>query len=199
MYDLEQNILFIIGALFGILNLFSRFVLGFLMDKFCFRSIMFFISVSELIISTSICSAANKTFLFVFLNILTSLCLGGTLTVIGPFFDQTFGAEQGLKVYGISGIFFGIACLAGSLLTKNFVDESDDYFLLFIIGAVFVLIQLVELCFLEEAKFLYKADLQYNKIICDSKAPKKKASDGSIGYGKEKEGRKEGKEERTEK
>lgn len=157
-----QTSLYIIGILFGLVNGSTRFIWGFLMDKFNFKILMVIISIIEMTVCTTIYWFADNPPIFVIENLLVATCLSGTFTTITPLFNKIFNT-LGAEMYGLTGIFIGIASFLGPVLTKLIAsgdkDDNNDkkYLILYLTGGGICLIKFVFLFFFDEnSKFEFK-------------------------------------------
>ena len=165
---LDQSILNIIGASFGFVNAGSRVTSGYLLDRYGFQKIMSVITIVELLVSVTVYLAANSSIFYLIENALVAFSLGATFTLIPPYYDKTFGRKQGLKIYAISGVSAGVCSIVGSLMIKYLVKNLTDYLIIFLISAIFIVVQAITLLFLNDGKYLYKKNVtnfvfKYNK------------------------------------
>ena len=167
----QQNYLFLLGWLFGIVNGGTRFIWGLLMDKFGFKILMFIISIIEMGIAGSIFFIVDYSIIYLIENLLVACCLSGTLTTLAPLFNKIFGKKYGAEIYGFTGIFEGIASFCGPILIKFIIPKSEkesfdkndpsikNYLYLYIAGGVLCLIKFIVLLFFkedEEYQFRYQ-------------------------------------------
>ena len=82
------------------------------MDKFGFKILMFIICFFELGVSATIYYIADNPYAFVIENMLIALSLSGS-TMLIPLFHKIFGKDFGAELYGLTGIFIGLASLIG--------------------------------------------------------------------------------------
>ena len=155
--NVGQNPLYIIGILFGLVNGGTRFIWGYLMDKFNFKILMVIISIIEFIICGTIYIFADNPYIFVIENLLVACCLSGTFTTITPLFNKVFG-DLGAEMYGLTGFFIGLASFAGPILTKLLIHDDSDYLIIYSIGGGFCVIKFIALLFFDENKvFVFRA------------------------------------------
>ena len=119
------------------------------MDKFNFKILMVIISIIEITVSVTIYFFADNPFIFVIENLLVAICLSGTFTTITPLFNKIFN-NVGAEMYGLTGIFIGVASFLGPVLTKILIKEDEDYLIIYIIGGVICLIKFIFLFFFDE-------------------------------------------------
>ena len=150
--NVGQNALFIIGILFGLINGGTRFIWGILMDKFNFKILMLIISFIEFGVCGTIYISASNPYFFVIENVLVACCLSGTFTTITPLFSKVFGDKNGAEMFGLTGFFIGLASFAGSFLTKFYIKEESDYFVLYLIGGGVCVVKFIALILFDEKK-----------------------------------------------
>ena len=155
--DVPQDYLFVLGWLFGLVNGSTRFIWGYLMDKFGFKILMVIISIMEMGIAGSIYFLVKYPILYVIENSLIACCLSGTFTTITPLFNKVFGKDFGAEMYGLTGLSIGIASFCGPLLVKAIIPDtisSDDdmkyYLYLYIAGGGICFIKFIILLFFKE-------------------------------------------------
>ena len=151
-----QEPLYLIGILFGIVNGSTRFIWGYLMDKFNFRILMIIISIIEIAICGSIYFVSHIPALFVIENLLVATCLSGTFTTITPLFNKVF-KNLGAEMYGITGFLIGLASFLGPILTKLLIKGDSDYIIIYSIGGGICLIKFIALFFFDEnSEYVWK-------------------------------------------
>ena len=154
-----QYALYIIGILFGLINGGTRFIWGILMDKFNFKILMFIISIIEFGVCGTIYISASNPYFFVIENVLVACCLSGTFTTITPLFNKVFGDKNGAEMFGLTGFSIGLASFAGPVLTKLYIKDESDYFVLYLIGGGVCVVKFIALILFDEKKpFVYKYD-----------------------------------------
>lgn len=162
----NQTYLKVLGILFGIVNGSSRFLWGYLMDKFGFKPLMSIIAAVEVIVSASFYFIVKFDFLYIFSVLLIAACIGGHFSILAPLFNKVYGIEIGPQAYGICGFFIGMANLTGPLLTMFLLKEKKHYLIAFLIGGSLVLIKIFcLLIFNEEEKYVSEGEI--NNIAND--------------------------------
>lgn len=119
------------------------------MDKFNFKILMVIISIIEITVSVTIYFFADNPFIFVIENLLVAICLSGTFTTITPLFKKIFN-EIGSEMYGLTGMFIGIASFLGPVLTKLIIKEDSHYLIVYLVGAGICLVKFIFLFFFDE-------------------------------------------------
>ena len=113
-------------------------------------------------VSFTIYYFASNPLIFVTENILIAMCLSGT-TMLIPLFHKIFGKDFGAEMYGITGIFIGLASLVGPFLIKLIVKDVEDYLTVYYIGGGLCIIKTIALiCFKENKPYVF--DYEYKKI-----------------------------------
>lgn len=162
---LRQGYVYVLGICFGLVNGFSRFLWGWLMDKFGFKVLMFFITVIEMTIAASLFFSVHSPIIYVLSVLLISACIGCHFSILSPCFNKIFGLEVGPEMYGLTGNFIGIASICGPIMTKFIIKDTHDFLYAFIVGGTFCLIKIfVLLIFDENDKYDYKE----KSILTDS-------------------------------
>ena len=154
--NVSQNAIFTLGFLFGIVNGSSRFLWGYLMDKFGFKTLMFAITIMEVTVGISLFFVVNVSFLFVICVLCIGACIGGNFVILAPTFNKIFGLQTGPELYGITSISIGMANLSGPIMTKFILNENKDYLIAFLIGAALSFAKLIILFFFKEKQYEFK-------------------------------------------
>ena len=149
--------------LYGVINGLTRFMWGFLLDKFSFKMLMGLILLTELIVSASIYHSASIVTMYLIENFCIATCLSGTFVMITPTFHKTFGPKNGTSVYGLTGMLVGLASLLGPITTKLLISENTDYLKVYLIGSVAVALNLIVLTIFVEKPYIYKSKRQQNQ------------------------------------
>lgn len=168
---------------------------GFLRDKLGFKILMIIITLIEIIISITIQFSVHNSFLYAISILAIAACIGGHFAILAPTFNKVFGLGLGPELYGITGIFIGIASISGPLLT-NFIlkDEKDEsnqsdknnttyknkkdeieieYLIVFLVSTILCSIKLIFTVFFDEnTPYAYKSEL--NKLLPEYKDDKSK-------------------------
>ena len=157
--DVPQNSLFILGILFGTINGSSRFLWGYLMDKFGFKILMLIITSIEIIIAATLYFSVQNDILYIISVLLISACLGGHFAILSPVFNKIFGLEKGPEMYGLTGNCIGIASVSGPLMSNFVLKNKQDFLIVFLVGGALCVVKFVVLIFFNENdKFKYKAN-----------------------------------------
>ena len=154
--NVSQNAIFTLGFLFGIVNGSSRFLWGYLMDKFGFKTLMFAITIMEVTVGISLFFVVNVSFLFVICVLCIGACIGGNFVILAPTFNKIFGLQTGPELYGITSISIGMANLSGPIMTKFILNENKDYLIAFLIGAALSFAKFIILFFFKEEQYEFK-------------------------------------------
>lgn len=143
--------------MFGLTNGSTRFIWGWLLDKFNFKILMYIITYTEIIVSTSLFYLVKYPSLYICANLIIACCLSGTFTIITPVFNKIFGKEKGTEMYGMTGFFIGVASFSGPVIAKILINDKKDYLKIYLVGSFVCLIKLFVLfSFDENEKFEFK-------------------------------------------
>lgn len=151
-YGCNQTSMFILGILFGVVNGTSRFLWGFLLDKFGFKILMYIITILEIISSCTIYYTVKYDALYVIMVLIVAACLGGNFCCISPLYTLTYGIEVGPQMYALAGNIMGLAQFSGPLLVKFMISEQKDYLIIFLLGGTFCMFKLVVLLFFDDTE-----------------------------------------------
>ena len=151
-----QNAIFTLGILFGIVNGNSRFLWGYLMDKFGFKTLMFAITIIEVSVGVSLYFIVSFPPLFVICVLFIGACIGGNFVILAPTFKKIFGLQTGPELYGITSIAIGISNICGPILTTLILKENKDYLIAFLIGASLSFSKIILLLFFKETEYVFK-------------------------------------------
>ena len=154
--NVPSNAIFTLGILFGIVNGSSRFLWGYLMDKFGFRTLMFVLTTIEVTVGVSLYFVVKFAPLFVICVLLIGACIGGNFVILAPTFNKIFGLQIGPELYGITSISIGIANISGPILTTLILKENKDYLIAFLIGASLSFTKIILLFFFKEEQYEFK-------------------------------------------
>ena len=161
-YGCNQTSMFILGILFGVVNGTSRFLWGFLLDKYGFKILMYIITILEIISSCTIYYTVKYDALYVIMVLIVASCLGGNLCCISPLYTLTYGIEVGPQMYALAGNIMGLAQFSGPLLVKFMISEQKDYLIIFLLGGIFCMFKLVVLSFFDDTE---KIDIDLEEQI----------------------------------
>lgn len=153
--NVPSNAIFTLGILFGIVNGSSRFLWGYLMDKFGFRTLMFVITTIEVTVGVSLYFVVKFAPLFVICVLLIGACIGGNFVILAPTFNKIFGLQIGPELYGITSISIGIANISGPILTTLILKENKDYLISFLIGGSLSFTKIILLLFFKEEQYVF--------------------------------------------
>lgn len=153
----NQNYIFALGTMFGLVNGSCRFLWGYLMDKFGFKPLMSIIACIELVLAGSIYFVVKYDLLFVFCILLIATCIGGHFSILAPLFNKVYGVEIGPQCYGFCGFCIGVSNLIGPLLCMFILKKNSDFLIAYLIGGSLVLIKVFCLfMFDENEKFIFE-------------------------------------------
>lgn len=149
--------MYVIGVMFGVINGGSRFLWGWLMDKFGFKILMFIITGIEILISATFYFTAANSILYITSVLLVSACIGGHFAILSPVFNKIFGLERGPEMYGVTGLFIGFASICGPIFTNFILNETKDFLVVFLVGCGLCILKFIVLIFFrEDDKYIYQ-------------------------------------------
>ena len=146
----DQNYIFALGTMFGLVNGSCRFLWGYLMDKFGFKPLMSVIAGIEIFLAGSLYFLVNIPILFVISILLIATCIGGHFSILAPLFNKVYGVEIGPQCYGICGFCIGVSNLIGPLLCMFILKEKTDFLIAYLFGGSLVLIKIFSLIMFDE-------------------------------------------------
>ena len=147
---IPQTPLFIMGTLFGVVNGSSRFLWGYLLDKYGFKILMFIITFIEITVGIFLYFMVKIYVIYIILVLFTASCIGGNFCILTPVFNKIFGLEMGPEVYAVTSIAIGTANICGPLLVKFFLKQNSDFLYTFLFGALLSIFKLCVLMFFDE-------------------------------------------------
>ena len=137
------KISFLIRLVSGLVIAFSYFLFGILIDKCKFKILLNLITINEIIISASLYFITINDIILIVLILLILICVGGNLAIFLPIYNKIYGISYGAEMYGIAGIWIGVAHLTASLLSVFVLKKDFDYLLAFSIGGGLCFIKII--------------------------------------------------------
>lgn len=159
---INQNTICMIKFLFGISISISNILFGIVIDICEFKKLMYIITGIEILISGSLYFAVENDSLYILSILSIGICIGGNFSILALEFNRKFGIFFGPEIYGVCGIFIGIANLASCFLTKFLFLENIHYVLGYLIGGSLCICKLSVLIFFFDEQSLMNKVL-YNK------------------------------------
>ena len=163
--NVPQNYVYVLGICFGLVNGFSRFLWGWLMDLFGFKILMFLITGIEMTIAATLFFSVKAPIIYVISVLLIAACIGCHFSILSPCFNKIFGLEVGPEMYGLTGNFIGIASICGPIMTKYIIKDRGDYLYAFLVGGTFCLVKIFVLFICDEND---KYDYKQKSYLTDS-------------------------------
>ena len=161
----DQNYIFALGTMFGLVNGSCRFLWGYLMDKFGFKPLMSVIAGIEIILAGSLYFLVNIPILFVISILLIATCIGGHFSILAPLFNKVYGVEIGPQCYGICGFCIGVSNLIGPLLCMFILKKKTDFLIAYLFGGSLVLIKIFCLFMFDENEKFNFDEIKVDKDI----------------------------------
>ena len=138
-----------LSKLFTLLNTFSRLLWGVIYDKFGFRIPYIIICINQIICGSLIYISSKNMYTYILVTCFGVLSYAGHIIVFPNLIHHKFGVDNSVIILGICGIFGGIACILGPILTLFIIKKTQDYLVIYLIGAAPTIISLI-LAFLVE-------------------------------------------------
>ena len=130
--QINQNMISKIKFLFGISISISNIIFGILID--IFKKLMYIITGIEILISGSLYFTLMNDNLYIASILSIWICIGGKFSILAIEFNRKFEIFFGPAIYGVCGIFIGIANLPSCLLAKFLLSGNIHYVLGYLIG-----------------------------------------------------------------
>ena len=155
--QINQNMISKIKFLLGISISISNIIFGILIDICEFKKLMYIITGIEILISGSLYFTLVNDKLYIASILSIGICIGGNFSILAIEFNRKFGIIFGPAIYGVCGIFIGIANLASCLLAKFLLSENIHYVLGYLIGGSLCICKLgILIFFFDEHSFTNK-------------------------------------------
>ena len=85
--------------------------------------------------------------------------------MLAPLFNKVYGVAIGPQIYGICGIFIGLANLTGPLLCAFFLEEKSDFLVAFLIAGSIIIIKIICLILFDENEKYNFEEIEGNNDI----------------------------------
>ena len=121
---------------FTLLNTFSRIIWGFVADRVKFK-ILYSIACSiQIICGATIYFSSFNIVTYYIVTLVAILSYAGHVVLFPTLINTKFGVDKSVYLYGICGIFSGIAALIGPILTIFILSkaERERYLLIYLVG-----------------------------------------------------------------
>ena len=97
----DDSYLTAVGAIASISNSASRFLWGWLLDKFAFKLLLYILFFIQAVVAGTIQFVADsKIFYFIYIQIVL-LCYGGLYAIMPAYSTKVFGRSYGTRLYGV--------------------------------------------------------------------------------------------------
>ena len=140
--DLDDLGMQFLSKAFTLLNTFSRLIWGIVVDKCGFKIPYIIICVNQLICGGLIYLASNKFYTYFIVVCFGVLSYAGHIILFPNLINHKFGVENSVILLGICGIFGGISCILGPILTFFIIKDINDYLIIYLIGSAPTIISL---------------------------------------------------------
>ena len=150
--DLNELGMQILSKAFTILNTFSRLVWGVICDKFGFKIPYIIICINQLICGILIYFSAGNIYTYFPVVCFGVLSYAGHIIFFPNLIKMKFGVDNSVILMGITGIFSGISCMMGPVLTFFIIKDIKDYLKVYLIGIGPTVISLILTFFIKVKK-----------------------------------------------
>ena len=133
----------ILSKAFTLLNTFSRLGWGLIYDKFGFKIPYVLICINQLICGSLIYLSSQNVYTYIIVVCCGVLSYAGHIILFPNLIHNLFGVDNSVIILGICGIFAGISCIFGPILTLFIIENDDDYLKIYLIGAAPTIISLI--------------------------------------------------------
>ena len=136
-FGIEMNLsdlgMQILSKAFTLLNTFSRLIWGLICDKFGFKIPYIIICINQILCGSLIYFASNNIYTYFTVVCFGVLSYAGHIILFPNLIHNKFGVDNSVIILGICGIFGGIACILGPILTFFIIKEQSDYLKIYLI------------------------------------------------------------------
>ena len=128
---------------FTLLNTFSRLLWGFIYDKFGFKIPYIIICINQIICGSLLYTSSKTMATYNIVTCFGVLSYAGHIIVFPNLIHHKFGVDNSVIILGICGIFGGVACILGPILSLFIIDKPKDYLVIYLIGTAPTIISLI--------------------------------------------------------
>ncbi len=153
---IKEKYLQTLSKCYTLINTFSRIIWGIILDKFNFTIPYFILCVNQIICSGFFYWSVFKVETYYLVCCFGVLSFAGHVTLFPNVINKKFGIENSVTLLGICGLFSGITCLLGPILTKSIIVSNDDYMIIYLIGSFTSLISSILTWFIKYEKVDFK-------------------------------------------
>ena len=134
---------------FTLLNTFSRIIWGFVADRVKFK-ILYSIACSiQIICGATIYFSSFNIVTYYIVTLVAILSYAGHVVLFPTLINTKFGVDKSVYLYGICGIFSGIAALIGPILTLFILTSKERYLIVYLVGAAPTIASLIITIFIK--------------------------------------------------
>ena len=159
--DLDDLGMQSLSKAFTLLNTFSRLIWGIIVDKYGFKTPYIIICINQIICGGLIYLSSYKFYTYFIVVCFGVLSYAGHIILFPNLINHKFGVDNSVILLGICGIFGGISCILGPILTFFIIKDIDDYLTIYLIGSAPTIISLI-------LTFVIKIDKENNECIKDA-------------------------------
>ena len=132
---IEEKYLQTLSKFYNLINTFSRIIWGIILDIFNFTLPYFIICVNQIICNGLFYWSAFKVETYFLVCCFGVLSFAGHVPLFPNVINKKFWIENSVILLGICGLFSGITCFLGPILTKSIIVNNDDYMIIYLIGS----------------------------------------------------------------
>lgn len=150
--NLDDSGMQILSKAFTLLNTFSRLGWGVIYDKFGFKIPYLIICINQIICGSLVYSASKNIITYIIVVCFGVLSYAGHIILFPNLIHHKFGVDNSVIILGICGIFGGVACILGPILTLFFLENNNDYLKIYLIGTAPTIVSLILTLFIKIEK-----------------------------------------------
>ena len=155
-FGINQNLddfgMQILSKAFTLINTFIRLVWGVIYDKFGFRIPYIIICINQILCGSFIYFASKNIISYIIVVCFGVISYAGHIILFPNLIHYKFGVDNSVIILGIMGIFGGIACILGPILTLFFLKDNKDYLKIYLIGTAPTIVSLILTFFIKIEK-----------------------------------------------
>ena len=147
--DLSDSGMQILSKAFTLLNTFSRLLWGVIYDKFGFKIPYIIICLNQILSGSLIYFSSENIYTYIIVVCFGVLSYAGHIILFPNLIHHKFGVDNSVIILGICGIFGGISCILGPILTFFIIKETEDYLKIYYIGTAPTVVSLILIFFVK--------------------------------------------------
>lgn len=181
---IDETYLQTMSKVCSFLNGLFRIAWGFVFDCLGFKIPYLIVVVNQVVVSSTFYFSARNKYFYFAANLLENVTFSGHGTIAPPLVTQIFGMKNAIILLGITGYYIGSCGFVGALIAKFIIKKSEDYLIVYLIGAAFAVISLIITIFMNGDKFPYKEEhtrvtisaVEPEKLVNEEEAPRQEVT-----------------------